>query len=161
MKLSKSQRLIFWRTFVMAAQVQGISEEAKDGWRMEIILRTTGRESLTEVARTGEFDALMYELGRLAQDAEVCGKFVNGDAQRLAHRVWENVKAILKMHSPGHIFENAITGYIHGILTRRGSGLQNREKENWWQDLSLPALISLNQITGSAVARLERKRGIR
>ncbi len=155
MKLTPDQLRLFWRTFAEAKGLHGIPESEADAWRKEIIRRATGRESLTEVTRTAEFDAVMYELARLAQNPALTERFALADSKRLVHLIERNVGAILAAKNGGlSSADYCVRAYIRAILKKRGVTV--RASFDWWYDLTNPQLLSLARITGSSVSRLKR-----
>ena len=83
MKLTKPQLNKFWRLFDSASRFQTDgTPEARDKYRHEIILKTTGRKSLTEVNRCGEYERLMGELAIDAGDYAEASRWAVSEERR-------------------------------------------------------------------------------
>jgi hypothetical protein len=160
MKLSKEQQNMFWNEFrVYAARYEAKDRKEADELRKELILRTCGKGSLTEVNKGLEFDAVLHHMANVTGNKALYERTANGGNRRMYSLVRGNVEKILtkgKMNADSRycgVSETDIRYYCAAILRKREMELP--DAVDWYTALSPATMLSLVKITSIAANRIK------
>ena len=105
MNLTHAQLSKFWRLWARA-EAETLPPSAtrpeRDNLRRETIHKATGKDSLKDVGRTGDFEALMLSVAHLAGDYEEAAYWSIGRERRLVHMIGECARQIGEIAGDPH-----------------------------------------------------------
>jgi hypothetical protein len=123
MKLTHQQLSKFWLLWARAeaeALPVSASKIDRDNLRHKTIMQATGKESLRDVGRTGDFESLMLAAALLAGDYKEASYWSIGKERRLVHMIGECARQI-----------GEIAGVPHGWTYCRATFQQAGFPEAW------------------------------
>ena len=152
MKLSKLQQSMFWGEFARYAACYHAKDKAEqDAIRKELILKTCGKGSLTEVEKGLEFDVVLHTMAIVTGNTALAERTANGNMRRMVALVYDNVKKIIG----GAVGTEDIRRYCAGILRKRG--MEVPDAEEWYTAIPPATLLSLVKITSIAAKRIKNR----
>lgn len=111
------QRSLFFSSFQKAVSALGIvGSEAKETYRVQVMVEETGKEHLHELNRTGEFEACISRFASDACDFATAGHFASADANRIGYII--KVCCLQVMQLKGGDPSQA-RNYLTGILEQQ------------------------------------------
>lgn len=153
--ITSSQRYAFFKACSAACQNLGLrSQNEREKYRKTVMKEETGKEHLSLLNRTTDFDACMARFARDAGDWQMAAKFASGDEYRMA--VMIRICCLQLMQLKG-IPEgtDAAKNYLRGILEQsRVSCSIGSSDSSYWMDISKDNLMVVFQILDTARRRL-------
>lgn len=153
--LTPKQKAAFWRAFSAAKLV--VQPQDADAWRHKILMEETGKMSLLDVNRRGEFEAVMRRLWSEAGNWDEAVRYTVGDERRAAFMikvVATQVLQLLGSDVPGP------DAYLAGVL--RQSRLVTTavaERGDFWMDIPLANTLKVFQMLDTHRRRLLKATG--
>ncbi len=153
--ITSSQRYAFFKACSAACSNLGISGQTdREKYRKTVMKEETGKEHLSLLNRTTDFDACMARFARDAGDWQSAAKFASGDEYRMA--VMIRICCLQLMQLKG-IPEgtDAAKNYLRGILDQSHiiCGIGSTDS-SFWLDLSKDSLTKVFQILDTHRRRL-------
>lgn len=153
--ITKSQRYAFFRACSVACQNLGLDTQLeRDAYRKRIMKEETGKDHLTQLNRTTDFDKCMTRFAQDAGDWQTASKFASGDAYRLAVMIRICCQQVmqLKGYPDG---SDAATNYLRGILERSQIACGTYVNDSsFWMDISKDSVLTVFQILDTHRRRL-------
>lgn len=157
--ITEKQRFAYFKAFRLAClELELRTREAQDEYRHRAMMEETGKDSIKELNRTGDFDRIMFRFYVDAGEPALAANYSVGDDRRLARMVEVcacQCSQILQsdMESP--------VAYVAGILkqarfTVNASAINNL----YWLDIASRDLFSVFQILDTYRRRLMRRFGL-
>lgn len=153
--LTPKQKAAFWRAFSAAKLV--VQPQDADAWRHNILIEETGKFSLLDLDRKGDFEAVMRRLWAEAGNWEQAVRYTVGDERRAAFLikvVATQVLQLLGSDVPGP------DAYLAGVL--RQSRLVTTavaERGDFWMDIPLANTLKVFQMLDTHRRRLLKATG--
>ena len=152
-RLTPAQIKAFWRAFA-AARAAVVPRDAET-WRRKILFEETGKASLRELDRTGDFERVMHRLWSEAGDWEEAARFCTGDADRLGFLIKTCAAQIMQLAGRD---ESDARRYLEGVLaqSRIVHGTYTASGE-FWMDVPLASAAKVFQMLDTHRRRLLRE----
>lgn len=154
------QRSLFFSSFQKAVSALGIvGSEAKETYRVQVMVEETGKEHLHELNRTGEFEACVRRFAADACDFETAGRFAAADSIRIGYII--KVCCLQVMQLKGGDPSRA-RAYLTGILEQQRipCGLHVAD-DSYYMDVAPVAAVRVFQILDTYRRRLITRSGSR
>lgn len=153
--LTQKQKAVFWRAFAAAKLV--VQPKDADAWRHRILMEETGKMSLLEIDRRGEFEAVMRRLWGEAGNWEEAVRYTVGDERRAAFMIKVAAAQVVQLTDGD---ESAAMDYVAGIL-RQSRLVSNAvaERGDFWLDVPLANSLKVFQMLDTHRRRLIRATG--
>ena len=154
--LTPKQKAVFWRAFAAAKMV--VQPQDADAWRHKILMEETGKMSLLDIDRRGEFEAVMRRLWSEAGNWEEAVRYTVGDERRAAFMIKVAAAQVLQLVDADTTTDPA--AYVAGIL-RQSHLVTNAvaERGDFWMDVPLANALLVFQMLDTHRRRLLRATG--
>lgn len=155
-QITAAQKSYFWRVFREACFNLGLSgREAQAKYRHQTMKEACGKEHLSDLNTTTDYEAVMHRLCVDAGDFEGAAKFAVADIHRLAMLVKIECCQILQLKGASDADSCA---YLDGLIER--SGLADlgsgADSGNYWLDVNPGNVMKLLQILDTYRRKLVR-----
>lgn len=152
--LTPTQKALFWMTFKQACDAQGVYGDDRDGYRHGLLEEETGKRSLNDINRTGDFDRVMYRLASEAGDFALAAQFAHADTSRIGHLIKVCCLQLMQLKGAD---EDEARRYLGGILdqARIPNGVTGDDR-GCWLDLSVGQAANVFKILDTHRRRLLR-----
>ena len=135
--MTKPQRNVYWRAHRAACFNLGLhGHQAQDDYRKRVMREECGKESISEMNTTTDFDAVLHRFCVDAGDFEMAAKFAIADTHRQA--VLIKILCCQIMQLKGHDTNRAeAQRYLGGVLDQsRIANGRNVETGTYWLDVA-------------------------
>jgi len=129
--LTAKQRSAFWKAFSASCSAQGLTADAREPYRKQIMLELCGVEHMAQLNRTDHYDKLLLRLATDSGDYELAARYQSGQERRLAKMV--EVTAMQLMQCQGTDAASA-SSYVAGIVEQAGFNVR-QDGTTYWMDL--------------------------
>lgn len=168
--LTPKQKSVFWRAFTAAKWA--VQPPDADAWRHQILMEETGKMSLLDIDRRGEFEAVMRRLWSEAGNWEEAARYTIGDERRAAFMIKVCAAQVLQLMAAGGAASRRATtsapapsapspaAYLAGVL--RQSRLVSSavaERDDFWMDIPLVNALKVFQMLDTHRRRLIKATG--
>ena len=153
--ITKCQRYAFFRACSEACHNLGINTHCqREAYRKRVMMQETGKNSLSLLNRTTDFDRCMAHFAYDAGDWKAASKFASGDSYRMAVMIRICCQQIMQLKGllDG---SDAAKNYLCGILkqSRIVCGHQP-ENSSFWMDIPQGSILTIFQILDTHRRRL-------
>lgn len=157
--LTPTQKALFWMTFKQACDAQGVYGDDRDGYRHGLLEEETGKRSLNDINRTGDFDRVMYRLASEAGDFALAAQFAHADTSRIGHLIKVCCLQLMQLKGAD---EDEARRYLGGILdqARIPNGVTGDDR-GCWLDLSVGQAANVFKMLDTHRRRLLKGRAAR
>ena len=153
--LTPKQKAAFWRAFAAARLV--VQPQDQDSWRHNILIEETGKFSLLDLDRKGDFEAVMRRLWSEAGNWEEAVRYSVGDERRAAFLIKVVAAQVLQLMDDE---TTRAAAYVAGVL-RQSRLVTNAvaERGDFWLDIPLANALKVFQMLDTHRRRLLKSTG--
>lgn len=139
--LTRSQLSLFWRAFSAACFNLGyVDRDVQENYRREVLRSETGKESLKELNRTSDFDAVLRRFYADAGDWRKASEAAVQDAKRMGYLIKVACLQLMQLKGGDPL---AARDYLGGILDRAKIPNGVGDGDCFWLDLSFSSAHSV------------------
>lgn len=157
--LTARQRACFWEAHKAACiEMELSTRDEREAYRKRVMREECGKEHVSELGRTADFDKVMARFARDAGDWQAAAKFAAADEARQAALVRICCAQILQLKGCGEACTEAGAEYLAGVVeqARIPCGRDVRDS-SFWLDCNPRSLVTLFRILDTHRRRLIKR----